>query len=295
MAAPSKPKPQARATSTTYSAPALEKGFNVIELLARSPHGLTATEIAAGLGQTISEIFRIIIVMERRQWLNKNPESDKYTVSSKVLELAFRATPADELTFAAGPHMRELADKLDQSCHLVMPNGHQGLVILRRENPGPTVFAVRLGADVDLTRACSGSVLLAFGDDEWVEEVLGADGKLAPQDRAALINRLALVRSRGYEMRPSARTYGVTDISYPIFGFGGRIAAALTIPFMIRIDGTQVCDEDAAREELALTAKRISTDLGWFERDEHATAAPTQGQDGSAPAKKRSRKLTPAE
>lgn len=295
MAAPSKPKPRDRSTSATYSAPALEKGFNVIELLARSPQGLTASEIAAGLGQTISEIFRIIIVMERRQWLNKNPESDKYTVSSKVLELAFRATPADELTLVAGPHMRELADKLDQSCHLVMPNGHRGLVILRQENPGPTVFAVRLGSNFDLTKTCSGSVLLAFGEDEWVEEVLDADAKLAPQDRAALINRLKLVRSRGFEMRPSARTYGVTDISYPVFSFGGRVAAALTIPFMIRIDGTQIRDEDAAREELALTAKQISTDLGWFERDEQAPAAPATSQAESAPRKKRSRRLTPVD
>lgn len=293
MAAPSKPKSRGPSTSTTYSAPALEKGFNVIELLARSPQGLTASEIAAGLGQTISEIFRIIIVMERRQWLNKNPETDKYTVSSKVLELAFRATPADELTLVAGPHMRELAEKLDQSCHLVMPNGHHGLVILRQENPGPTVFAVRLGSNLDLARTCSGSVLLAFGDDEWVEETLDADANLAPQDRAALINRLKLVRSRGFEMRPSARTYGVTDISFPIFGFGGRIAAALTIPFMIRIDGTQIRDEDAAREELAATAKRISIDLGWFERDEQA--APTNNQAESTPPRKRPRKLTPVE
>ena len=50
----------------SYVAPALEKGFNVVELLARSPQGLTASEIASGLGLTISEIFRIIMVMERR-------------------------------------------------------------------------------------------------------------------------------------------------------------------------------------------------------------------------------------
>ncbi|MGR4863596.1 IclR family transcriptional regulator [Caulobacter sp. LARHSG274] len=259
-----------RTAARTYSAPALERGFNVIELLARAPRGLKASEIAAGLKLSIGEIFRIIVVMERRQWLNKNPETDQYTVNPKILELVFRATPAEELTVVAGSHMREIANKIDQSCHLVMPNGRRGLVILRQENPGPTVFVVRLGADLDLVRSCSGQVLLAFGDDAWVGDVLDSDTTLLPKDRAALLSRLKLVRSRGFEMRPSARTQGVTDISYPIFGLGGHIVAALTIPFTVRIDGSEVFDADRARAELALTSKRISSELGWFERDEDA-------------------------
>lgn len=287
---PRPPNPdERRAASNTYSAPALERGFNVIELLAQAPRGLTATEIAAGLGLSISEIFRIVVVMERRQWLNKNPETDRYAVSPRVLELIFRATPAEELTLVAGPHMGELANKLDQSCHLVMPNGRRGLVILRQENPGQTVFMVRLGADLDLVRSCSGQVLLAFGDDEWVSEVLDSAPALASKDRAALIDRLKLVRSRGFEMRASQRTNGVTDISYPIFGFGGRIVSALTIPFVHRIDGSQTCDEDGARAELALVSKRISTELGWIERDEQHIV-PLSVDAGAAATKTRSRK-----
>lgn len=290
MPQPIKLDKKRRAASNTYSAPALEKGFNVIELLARAPHGLTATEIAAGLGISISEIFRIIVVMERRQWLSKNPETDRYVVDPKVLELIFRATPAEELTLSAGHYMRDLSNRLDQSCHLVMPNGLRGLVILRQENPGPTVFMVRLGADLNLVRSCSGQVLLAFGDDSWVSDVLDSEPALTSKDRATLINRLKLVRSRGFEMRASQRTNGVTDISYPIFGFGGRVVAALTIPFVHRIDGTQTCDEEGARGELALTSKRISTELGWFERDDHGPTLSTDVKTDAETTKKKPRK-----
>jgi len=274
----------------TYSAPALERGFNVIELLAQAPRGLTASEIAAGLELSIGEIFRIIVVMERRRWLNKDPETDQYSVNPRILEIVFRATPAEELTVMAGPHMRELADKVDQSCHLVMPNGRRGLVVLRQQNPGDIAFVVRLGADLDLVRSCSGQVLLAFGDEAWIADVLDADTALSHKDRAALMNRLKLVRSRGFEMRPSSRTNGVTDISYPIFGLGGRVVAALTIPFMTRIDGSQVFDEYAAQAELALTAKRISTELGWFERDERIMPLSADGRVGVGAAKSKPRK-----
>ncbi len=234
-------KADSNPSTPAYSAPALEKGFNVVELLAGAPGGLTVSEIAAGLGLSISEIFRVIVVMERRAWLSKGP-GDRYRVTPKMLDLAFRATPAEELSLVAGPLMRQLAHATDQSCHLVVRNDERGLVILRQENPGPTGFAVRAGADIALETTCSGHVLLAFGtgDDE----------------------RFAEVRSRGYEIQQSARTHGVTDISYPVFGFDGHIAAALTIPFLHLIDGSQAVDLEQARLKLAETAEAISTVLG---------------------------------
>ena len=41
---------KSRASKTLYSAPALEKGFDIIELLATAPDGLTSSEIAQRLG-----------------------------------------------------------------------------------------------------------------------------------------------------------------------------------------------------------------------------------------------------
>lgn len=236
----------------TYSAPALEKGFNVIELLAETPHGLTISEIAQRLGLSISEIFRVIMVMERRAWLRKGP-GDRFRVTPRVLDLAFRATPAEELSAVASPIMHDLAQHIGQSCHMVVRNEGQGLVILRQESPGPTGFSVRIGASLSLEKSCSGHVLLAFASTRG-------------PDTAEIAARLEDVRARGYEMMDSARTLGVTDISCPVFGFDGHIAAALTVPFLKLIDGTQVVDCDAAREHLARAAARISAGLGGPEK-----------------------------
>ena len=88
----------APAAKTLYAAPALEKGFDIIELLAAAPDGLTSSEIAQRLGRSLSEIFRILVVMERRAWLRKS--ADRYSVSYRVLEHAFRATPAQSSSSA---------------------------------------------------------------------------------------------------------------------------------------------------------------------------------------------------
>jgi DNA-binding IclR family transcriptional regulator len=247
-------KTETSVDSPTYVAPALEKGFNVIELLARTPDGLTASEIAAGLGLSMSEIFRIIMVMERRRWLRKSA-GDKYRVTPLVLDLAFRATPAEELAAVASPHMREFALATDQSCHLVIRNGNKGLVIMRQQNPGPTGFHVRIGTQLDLETTCSGHVLLAFSDlaPEFVAPGTPADSRLQAI--------LSAVQQRGFERMESARTLGVTDISYPVFDFHGEIAAALTVPFLRLIDGTQTLHLDQAQDLLAQAAQRITAEL----------------------------------
>src|SRR6478736_2314687 len=92
-----------------YTAPALEKGIDIVELLAGEQSGLTISEIAFRLERSLSEIFRIAVVMERRQWLQKDPESARYSVTYRMLELAHRGTPAQAMSLAAAPVMSQLS------------------------------------------------------------------------------------------------------------------------------------------------------------------------------------------
>lgn len=252
----------------TYSAPALEKGFDIIELLAAAPEGLTISEMATRLGRSISEIFRMIIVMERRCWLSKDQDTDRYRVTYRMLELAYRATPARELAQAAAPIMASLANQTRQSCHLVVQHGNRALVVLRQESPGSVGFAIRLGTAVDLVASSSGHVLLTFSSGEQVDNILGDLAFPPGMDEASLRSIMSRIRKRGYETTASARVAGVRDISYPVFGFNGQIVAALTIPFVTFIDGSLRVDFEAARAMLADAAAQISRGLGWTGQSE---------------------------
>jgi len=256
------PKSGRKTARPAYSAPALEKGFDVVELLATMPEGLTISEIAARLGLSISQIFRMIVVMERRGWLYKDGGSDRYRVSYKVLELAYRATPAQELARVATPIMYSLAQSTRQSCHLVVQVNTKALVVQRQESPSATVLTVRLGTTVDLAASCSGHVLLAFAKPEAVERVLpelvlpkGVSAKSLP----AILKE---VRQRGYETVANARVSGVRDISFPIFGFDCEVAAALTVPFLTFLDGSHVVEFEGMIDMLRDAARRISEGLG---------------------------------
>ena len=54
-------------TTDKYRAPALEKGLDIIELLANHGEGLTQGEVAKALDRSQSEIYRMLSTLVRRQ------------------------------------------------------------------------------------------------------------------------------------------------------------------------------------------------------------------------------------
>src|SRR5437870_3111280 len=46
-----------------YAVPALEKGLDILELLAREAEGLSLNELARELGRTSSELFRMVVAL----------------------------------------------------------------------------------------------------------------------------------------------------------------------------------------------------------------------------------------
>lgn len=263
---------EGRVRKGSYAAPALDKAFLIIELLASHPEGMLVSEMAAALGRSLGELFRIVVVMEEARYLEKSPIDDRYRVTYKFLDIAYRATPARQLTAAALPEMQSLALTVGQSCHLVVIEGGAGLVIAREENPGTRGFALRMGASIDIVTSCSGKVLLAFAAPAQLERIVDrvelAQGR--PIGRARLAEDLERVRAQGHELRESPITRGVTDVSYPVFGFGGECLAALTIPFLETIDGSQSVTIAEARLILAEATARISQALGYRPDDARA-------------------------
>jgi uncharacterized membrane protein len=62
-----------------YTAPALEKGLDILELLSRAETGLSQSEIARDLGRSVSEIFRMLVVLEERGYIALE-EADRYVL-----------------------------------------------------------------------------------------------------------------------------------------------------------------------------------------------------------------------
>ena len=160
-----------------YRAPAAEKALDILELMADQAEGLTQTEIANGLGRSIHEIYRILLLLEKRGYIIRT-QSDRFRLSLRLFELAHRHPPVNRLVECALPVMRELAANADQSCHLIVREGQNVLVVLQIDSPLPMRYSVALGSHFPMLETSSGAVLLAHLDgaerDLIIERIVAA-------------------------------------------------------------------------------------------------------------------------
>ncbi len=243
-----------------YSAPALEKGLDILEHLSSTRAALNLGELADALGRTRSEIFRMVAVLEARGYLER-VGADRYVAADKLFRLGLNRPLHRSLTDAALPVMRDFAESTGYSCHLAVPSGTQMVVIARVESVSHIGFSVRIGYRQPLVRTGSGHCLLAFMSERRRERTLAAIAVEEPGfDFAALAARLDQFRRAGRIVRASGITDGVTDVSLPIFDPEDTGAvAALTCPHL-RILSDPV-EPEALADEVDRSAQRISAAL----------------------------------
>ncbi len=213
-----------------YRAPALEKGLDVIELLAAEKSPLNLSAISQRLGRSAGELFRMLQVLEFKGFITLADDGKGYVLTNKLFALAMTQAPVHTLVETALPIMRKLTQDVGQSCHMTVPSEDQIVVIARIERPGDLGFSVRVGYRREISRATSGLVLFAYQDDEvrkqWLKRC-----RIKGEAAEAFVERANVVRARGYHEAPSHFVRGITDLAAPILR-GETAVATLVVPFV---------------------------------------------------------------
>lgn len=245
--------------SSRYRAPALEKGLDILELMAREQVPQTMSQLSERLGRSKGEIFRMIQVLEERLYIARRAGEDGYSLTNRLFTLGMEQPPFRGLLETSLPVMHRLAETIWQSCHLVLASQDQIVVIARVDAPGEVGFAVRLGHRLPLQNSTSGRVLFAFQPPAVQEDWLGLMRRgSSPLSETAFLRMTSEIRARGHARDESVVVRGVVDISAPVLQ-GGAAIAALTAPCVERI-GRQV-SIDQTIDTLKAASQEISTAL----------------------------------
>ena len=250
------------AAKRQYSAPALEKGLDILELFASTPEGLTVSEVARRLDRTVSQIFRMILCLQARGYLAQSATDDTYHLTLRLFRIAQEHPPTKRLVTEALPSMHELAQKLRQSCHLGIIDGGHVVILAQVDSPEPTGFYVKIGSKVELMHAATGHVILAHQSEDGRARALD-EWRLETKKRSPppdLEKHLEKIRGRGFERRASYQVAGVINVSFPILNVQGQAIAGLTVPYVKRLEEKLPMHEvvEAVRE----ASRKISEAMG---------------------------------
>lgn len=246
-----------------YRAPALEKGLDILELLARESGPFPIMAISQKLGRSKSELFRMIQVLEYRGFIRQAPGGEGFVATDRLFSLGLDQTPTKSMLEIALPRMKELAARTGHGCHLAVRAQGDMVVVARVESAELLGFTVRIGYRRSLAQSCSGAVMFAFQDDDVRERWLASlSGGETEADLAGLLETAATIREQGYARMASPYVDGITVLSAPVLR-GHTAAAALTIPFVRSTQLTMPVDE--VLRQLRAAAAEISASLLLFD------------------------------
>jgi DNA-binding IclR family transcriptional regulator len=251
--------PRAEPTPRTsrYRAPALEKGLDVLELLAAEKSPLNLSAISQRLGRSSGELFRMLQVLEFKGFITTAENGTGYVLTNKLFALAMTQAPVRSLVETALPIMRKLSHDIGQSCHIAVASEDQIVVITRIERPGDLGFSVRIGYRREIARATSGLVLFAYQSEEvrrtWLKRC-----RLKGEAADAFVERANAVRDRGHHEAASDFVRGIVDLSAPILRSDVAVAA-LTVPFVH--SNPLVMEMPQAVEHVRAAARQISNHI----------------------------------
>ena len=140
----------------------LDRGLQVLRVLAETPGGLTVTELSSRLRVNRTVVYRLVSTLEQHALVRRDSRGKLY-VGLGVLHLASAVQPL--LRDLAVPVLRRLAETLGCTAHLTVADGDEALALAVVE-PSWTDFhvAYRVGARHPLTQGAAGKAILLGRD-----------------------------------------------------------------------------------------------------------------------------------
>lgn len=244
-----------------YSAPALEKGLDILEVLSRSEHGLTQKELSALLGRSVSEFYRMLNCLVRRDYVAN--DQDKFSITTKLFKLAHANPLSRRLITESMPIMQELAVRIGFACDLRVYNKGSQTVISSVEAPTGIGFAVRVGSEIAVAPTASGRVIIAFQDPDIMELRIRESLAGRPASEVTSFRRAVHDAAvKGFCQIRSHQYAGLHAVSFPILDINRHAVAAMTVPMLPRVDGTPQPSFAEVQEVLRESATRLGRRIG---------------------------------
>jgi DNA-binding IclR family transcriptional regulator len=246
-----------------YSAPALEKGLDILELLAQAGEPLSTRAIAEQLRRSKGEIFRMVFVLLQRGYLTREPGTDRLALSRRLFDLGIRTPRGRQLTSVVLPYMERFSESTGQIAHLVVLSRGETVVVATTTGHLDASVMVRLGYGRPALEANSGLLILAFQPEHRLRALMkdAPDEAQHALDSPEIRRRLAEIRERGYEIAPSRDIIAVTDIACPVLGPAGHALGSIIVPCLQRHGST--IDERSVLEALRDCCRDAGSQLGY--------------------------------
>lgn len=243
----------------------LERGLAILSSFNPDRPLIGVSDLSREFDLSRSTAHRYISTLARLGYLQQDPDSKRYRLGPRVLDLGFSAINSMDVREIAAPHLRQLSDETQHTVNLAILDGVDVVYIERCRTalPGQREIDLNLHVGSRLPAYCTsmGKVLLAFLSDEEREAALDGieltqRGPNTLTKRSALVAELGQVRRAGLAVNNEELSFGLRSIAAPVRRQSGEVAAAINLA----VHRSWVSMEDLV-ERFAPALKRTAADI----------------------------------
>lgn len=225
----------------------IEKAFRLLQVFSAQHPTLTVSEAAELSDLPRATARRILLTCVNLGFAELDDR--RFRLTPRVLRLGYGYLSSLGIWERAQPHMRELADAVNESCSAATLDGDEIVYVARVPANRIMTITLTVGSRLPAYPTSMGRVLLAGLPDEKIEDYL-ATARLErltthttvdPHELRAVLGQ---VRADGYAVVDGEREEGVRSAAAPVRDPSGRVLAAINVSAnAARIDMTRLHGE----------------------------------------------------
>lgn len=200
---------------------AVTRTMRVFELLVETSNGLTVFEVADALGTEKSIASRLLSSLHSDGYLVRDPHSDRYVLSLKLLKLAHGYEQQTGFPGVCLPILAKLRDETKEMVQLAAVDGDRFTFVSSLESPHSLSIRPGRGGDVILHSTAAGKAWLATLPTEnamrmVLDQGLDSPNSGQPMKLEDLLAELSRVRERGYAYSVEETVPGVSAVGVAV-------------------------------------------------------------------------------
>jgi IclR family pca regulon transcriptional regulator len=222
----------------TGTSQSLERGLAILSAFDSDRPLIGVSELSRELELSRSTAHRYISTLARLGYLQQDPDSKRYRLGPRVLDLGFSAINSMDVREISAPHLRRLSDETGHTVNLAILDGTDVVYIerCRTAQPGQREIDLNLHVGARLPAYCTamGKAILAFVPEERREEIIArvdfvSRGPNTITDPEEFRTELERIRLSGIAVNDEELAYGLRSIAAPIHAHSGEVMAALNL------------------------------------------------------------------
>lgn len=269
-----------------YVVTALERGLSILDCFVQGPAELQLSEISARVGLTKATAFRLIQTLQVCGYVQQDPDSKRYSLTLKVLDLQTAGLMALKFPQLAQPLLEELSLQLNESSSMAILDGPWIRYVARAAAPRIMADTLQLGSRLPAHATSMGKLLLAAQSPDRVRELYRHEPLVQRSPNTitnidALLRNLEEIARQGYALSNEELEIGHRSASAPVFDRNCEVIAAINISTATgRVSYSQLVEQMVPL--LIDTGRRISRLLGCTQMLKMKPFLATASTDGRA-------------